>query len=63
MKNPTRWKGRTRTRKRSKMFSFRITLDELQVLTAEADRRQLSLSQLVREALEKLFGSQPSQGS
>jgi len=40
------------------MISFRLSLEELDNLTVEADRRELSLSELVREALQKLFGGE-----
>jgi len=45
------------------MISFRVSLEELDNLTVEADRRELSVSELLREAVEKLFGKPPSQGS
>jgi len=40
---------------RSKMISFRVTMDEMQSLEHEADRRQINISTLVRQALEQLL--------
>lgn len=40
---------------RSKMISFRVTTDEMQSLELEADRRQITISVLVREALERML--------
>ena len=47
-------------RSRSKMFSFRLTLRELENITAEAQCRGLSLSALLREALSQMIG-EPSE--
>ncbi len=47
-------------RSRSKMVSFRVSLDELRELELEATRRHLSISDLVRLALARLFSSPPA---
>ena len=39
------------------MVSFRVSLDELKDLTREADRRQVSVSYLLRLALDRMLGS------
>ncbi len=42
-------------RSRSKLVSFRVSIDELATLEAEANRRKVSLSGLLRQALESLL--------
>lgn len=37
------------------MISFRVTTDELRNLELEADRRQINISVLVRQALERML--------
>lgn len=54
-----RWIRRP-VRSRSKMVSFRVSLDELQELELEASRRHLSISDLMRLALARLLGSPPA---
>jgi predicted HicB family RNase H-like nuclease len=49
-----RWTRRP-IKSRSKMISFRVTMDEMQSLELEADRRQISVSVLVRQALERML--------
>mgnify|MGYP001133256138 CR=1 FL=1 len=57
---PRKWTTRP-VKSRSKMISFRVSLDELAALEVEAGRRQVSLSDLLRLALERLFGNGMSQ--
>jgi hypothetical protein len=57
---PRKWTNRP-VKSRSKMISFRVSLDELAALEVEAGRRQVSLSDLLRLALERLFGNSMSQ--
>jgi len=38
------------------MVSFRVTQEELRYLAGEADRQKLSISELLRLALARLFG-------
>jgi hypothetical protein len=52
--NNGRWTRRP-IKSRSKMISFRVTTDEMQSLMSEADRRQITVSVLVRQALERLL--------
>ena len=52
--NNGKW-ARRPIRSRSKMISFRVTTDEMQSLMVEADRRQISVSVLVRQALERML--------
>jgi len=53
--NQRNW-GRRPCKKRAKMVSVRLTQDELRLVTVEANRRNLSLSELLRLALERLLG-------
>jgi len=48
------WVGKP-AKSRSKMISFRVTTDELRNLELEADRRQINISVLVRQALERML--------
>ena len=48
------WIGKP-AKSRSKMISFRVTTDELRNLELEADRRQINISVLVRQALERML--------
>jgi hypothetical protein len=41
--------------KRNKRLTFRLSRDELRDLTIEANRREMSLSDLVRQALNSLL--------
>ena len=52
---PAEWRERP-AKKRSKMLSFRVTSEELRLLTLEAGRRRLTLSQLLRLAVGRLLG-------
>lgn len=54
-----RWVRRP-IRTRTKMVSFRVSLDELRELEVEAARRQTSVSDLVRQALARLLNTSSS---
>lgn len=49
-----KWMSRP-VRARTKMVSFRVSLDELRDLEVEALRRRVNLSDLMRLALDKLL--------
>jgi len=55
-----KWTGRP-LKTRNKMVSLRVTKEELRELERQAARRQTSVSQLLRAALEQLLGQ--GQGS
>ncbi len=55
---PFRW-NRPSHKKRNRIVSFRVTQEELRYLNGEAGRQKLSLSGLLRLALERLFGETP----
>jgi hypothetical protein len=42
---------------RTKRVSFRVNLEELRELEIEATRQQVNLSELLRMAVDRLFGS------
>ena len=52
---PSRWIKRP-PKKRNKMLSFRVTHEELRYLTLEANRQQVSLSELLRQAIKRFLG-------
>lgn len=54
-----RWVRRP-IRTRTKMVSFRVSMDELRELEVEAARRQTSVSDLVRQALARLLNTSSS---
>ena len=52
-----KWANNRPIKTRSKMISFRLSLDEMNDLEIEATRRRMSVSDVLRMALEKMLGN------